>query len=175
MLRTLTAAGALALAMLLLFGIVLGLTAAPAFAAEAATTVAIPYGDWIVGLAQLAAQVLLPLLLTAATGLVAVLPWPVRLFLTAGLVERLARNAVDFALNEVEGAAKGRTLSLDLGRAVLARAVGRAVAQAPGWLLEAAGGPTGIAEKVFRLLHLDPAASVANTLAPVVAAREARA
>lgn len=170
MLRTLAAAGALALALLILFGIVAG----PAFAAEAGTSVAIPYGDWIVGLAGLAAQVLTPALIAAATGLVAVLPWPLRLFLTANLVERLARNAVDYALNEVEGAAKGRTLSVDLGRAVLARAVGRAVAQAPGWLLEAAGGPSGIAEKVFRLLNLDPAASAANTLDPVVAARAAR-
>jgi hypothetical protein len=169
MLRTLAAAGALALA----FTLVLAVVVAPALAAEA-TTVTLPYGDWIAGLAGLAAQVLAPVLIAAATGLVAVLPWPLRLFLTASLVERLARNALDFALNEVEGAARGRALTVDLGRAVLARAVGRAVAQAPGWLLEAAGGPVGIAEKVFRLLHLEPAASAANTLAPVLAARDGR-
>ena len=171
MLRTLAAAGALALAFILVLAVIVAPALAAAVTGTGATSVTLPYGDWVAGSAQFAAQLLQPVLLAAVTGLVAVLPWPLRLFLTSTLVERLVGNALDFALNEVEGAAKGRALTVDLGQAVLARAVGRAVAQAPSWLLEAAGGPTGIAEKVFRLLHLEPGASAANTLVPVARAR----
>lgn len=67
-----------------------------------------------------------------------------------------------------------------LGRAT-ARAVQRALDQAPAWLLRAAGGGEGVAQKVFRTLPLEAAATVGNTLEPALErvlgrglAREAR-
>lgn len=54
-----------------------------------------------------------------------------------------------------------------LGRAT-ARAVQRALDQAPGWLIRAAGGGEGLAEKVFRSLSLEEAATARNTLEPAL-------
>jgi hypothetical protein len=53
-----------------------------------------------------------------------------------------------------------------LGRAT--RAVQRALDQAPAWLLRAAGGGEGVAEKVFRSLPLEAAATADNTLEPAL-------
>lgn len=172
MTRPLAAATALACALLILAVVVWPARAAEGGALAGAVT--IPWGTWLVEVAQGLTALLLPALVAALVGLAARLPGPLRLHVTAGLVERLARNAADYALNAVAGAARDRSLSVPLGSAVLAAAVQRAVDQAPAWLLDAAGGPRGIAEKVFRLLHLDEGASAANTLHPVLAAREAR-
>ncbi|GJD85915.1 hypothetical protein [Methylobacterium haplocladii] len=49
---------------------------------------------------------------------------------------------------------------------MIARAVQRALDQAPAWLIRAAGGPTGLAEKIFRGLTLEEAANAGNTLKP---------
>ncbi|HJE22831.1 MAG TPA: hypothetical protein K8W01_04160 [Methylorubrum populi] len=44
----------------------------------------------------------------------------------------------------------------------------RALDQAPAWLIRAAGGGEGLAEKVFRYLPLEEAATARNTLAPAL-------
>lgn len=49
---------------------------------------------------------------------------------------------------------------------MIAQGVQRALDQAPAWLIEAAGGPTGIAEKIFRSLPLEATANAGNTLVP---------
>lgn len=145
-----------------------------AFAAVTAmatsTVVVVPYGDWIVAAGQAFTAVLLPVLIGyAVTALWRVAPW-LQMFISTQLVERLIRNAADYALNSVQGAAKGRALSVDVGSVVIQRAVQRAVDQAPGFLVAKAGGAEGIAEKVFRILQLDDKATAANTLAPAIAA-----
>jgi hypothetical protein len=129
-----------------------------ALAAEPAA-VAVPIGDWIVAAAHLAAVILAPILLGAALRLLATLPVPVRLFVTERLVERLVVNARDYALNAVEGAAKGKALSIPVGSAVVAEAVQRAVSVGAPWLVREAGGEAGIAAKVFRVLDLEPGAT----------------
>ena len=53
---------------------------------------------------------------------------------------------------------------------VIAAAVQRASDQVPGFVVKAAGGLPGIAEKVFRRLALEDRATAANTLAPALAA-----
>jgi hypothetical protein len=57
---------------------------------------------------------------------------------------------------------KGQALTIPVGSAVIAKAVQRVV--------EAAGGPNGVAELVFRTLHLQDGATAADTLAPAQAA-----
>ena len=51
---------------------------------------------------------------------------------------------------------------------MIARAVQRALDQAPAWLIRAAGGGEGVAEKVFRSLPLEAAATAGNTLEPAL-------
>ena len=145
----------------------------PAFAVEAvitapATAVVLPYGDWIVGAGQTVTAVLLPVLIAVIMGLLRSYVPVLGLFVSQTLVERLVRNAADYGLNAVAGAVKGQKLDVPTGSAVIAKAMQRAVDQAPGWLLEKAGGPKGVGEKVFRLLHLDEKATAANTLAPAL-------
>ncbi|GJD95729.1 hypothetical protein [Methylobacterium iners] len=140
-----------------------------ACAADAGSVV-VPWGDTLVAASQAAATLLLPLAAAAITGAVARIAGPLRLLITTALVERLVRNVSDYALNAVAQAAHGRTLTVPLGSAVIARAVQRALDQAPAWLLRAAGGPRGLAEKVFRTLPLDAAADADNTLAPALQA-----
>lgn len=145
-----------------------------ALAAEIATAsdkvVAFPYGDWIVAAGNEVSAILVPLLAAA-------IMWAIRsyvpvlgLFVQQSLVQRMVQNAIDYGTNAVDGAVKGQQLTVPVGSAVIAKATQRAVDQAPGWLLKAAGGPQGIAEKVFRVLHLEPGSTAANVLAPVIAA-----
>lgn len=146
-----------------------GALAASSCAAGPAASVILPWGDAVVALAQAATSVMLPLAIAAVTAAAARIAGPLRIFVTTALVERLVRNVADYAVNAVAGAARGRTLEVPVGSTVIARAVERGIDQAPGWLVAAAGGPTGLAEKVFRSLPLDPEATAANTLAPALA------
>ncbi|MGE7154590.1 hypothetical protein ACQKJ1_12695 [Methylorubrum rhodesianum] len=141
----------------------------------------LPWGDAVLALVQGVTALLTPVLVAALAAALARFGGPLRLLITDALVERLVRNATDYALNAVAGAVRGRRLTVSVGSAVIARAVQRALDQAPAWLLRAAGGGEGVAEKVFRTLPLEAAATVGNTLEPALErvrgrglAREAR-
>lgn len=145
--------------------------ASPCAASPEATAIVLPWGAAAVAVAQGLTTILVPLAITAATAALARLAGPLRTLITTSLVERLVRNVGDYAINAVAGAVRGRVLTVPMGSAVIARAVQRAVDEAPAWLLTAAGGPEGLAEKVFRSLPLDAEATLGNTLAASQAAR----
>jgi hypothetical protein len=147
----------------------IGLAAPPALAA-AGGAVVLPWGDWIVGFATTAQAVLTPLLVALATGLIARFAPLLGYVLSKSVVEGMVRRVTDYALNAVAGAAKGQVLTVPVGSAVIAVAVQRASDQVPGFVVKAAGGLPGIAEKVFRRLALEDRATAANTLAPALAA-----
>lgn len=147
---------------------------APAAAANADVT--LPWGDVLAAAIQGLGSLLVPLAVTALTAALARIAGPLRVLVTDSLVERLVRNAGDYAVNAVAGAARGRTLTVPVGSLVIAGAVQRGLDAAPRWLIRAAGGVDGLGEKVFRSLPLAEEATVANTLAPALrAARAARA
>ncbi|KQQ11897.1 hypothetical protein ASF53_14560 [Methylobacterium sp. Leaf123] len=128
----------------------------------------LPWGDAVVALVQGLSALLTPVLVAAFAAVLARFGGPLRLLVTEALVERLVRNATDYALNAVAGAVRGRRLTVSVGSAVIARAVQRALDQAPAWLIQAAGGGEGVAEKVFRSLPLEAAATTGNTLEPAL-------
>ncbi|KQP38592.1 hypothetical protein ASF49_04455 [Methylobacterium sp. Leaf104] len=142
--------------------------AAPAAAATA--DVSLAWGDALASALQAAGSVLVPLAVTALTAALARIAGPLRVLITASLVERLVRNVADYAVNAVAGAARGRTLTVPVGSLVIAGAVQRGLDAAPGWLVRAAGGIDGLGEKVFRSLPLAEEATVANTLTPALRA-----
>lgn len=150
--------------------LVLALIASPAAAGLDPASVIVPWGDAVAAAAQAVTGLVLPLAVTAATAALAHLAGPLRALVTATLVERLVRNVGDYAVNAVAGAVRGRTLSVPVGSAVIARAVQRGLDEAPAWLVRAAGGRAGLAEKVFRSLPLTEEATVANTLRPALEA-----
>ena len=147
--------------------------ASPCMASPTDAAILLPWGDGAIALAQLITAVLVPLAITAATAALARIAGPLQVLITTSLVERLVRNVGDYAVNSVAGAVRGRTLSVPVGSAVIARAVQRALDQAPAWLATAAGGAEGLAEKVFRSLPLDEEATAGNTLSPALDALRA--
>lgn len=148
----------------------------PTFAAEVvapvpvAPAVIIPWGDWVVAIGQTLTSVLLPVLVALlGKAVYQIAPWA-RLFLTQARLEQMTKAITDYALNATEGVVKGQALTIPVGSAVIAKAVQRAVDAAPAKVVAAAGGPNGVAELVFRTLHLQDGATAANTLAPAQAA-----
>ena len=152
--------------LLLALALACGATAARA---ETATLV-LPWGTWLLALAEVLQAVLNPLLVALLTGAVARVAPLASHAISRRLVEDMVQRATDYALNAVEGAAKDRVLTVPVGSAVIAAAVQRAADAAPGFLIRAAGGLPGTAERVFRRLHLEAGATAANTLAPALAA-----
>jgi hypothetical protein len=126
----------------------------PALAADGAA-VTIPYGELVTEVSHIASAVLTPLLIA----LLAKMTGPVGLFLRTLLGERLIRNARDYALNSVEGAMKGKALSVPVGSVALAVALQYAMDEGPAWLIKTLGGPDGIKNKLFRALDFDADAS----------------
>jgi hypothetical protein len=146
--------------------------AAPSAASAASPTAAVtvPWGDALAAAIQGIGSVVVPLAVTALMAALARIAGPLRVLITASLVEHLVRNAGAYAVNAVAGAAQGRTLTVPVGSLVIAGAVQRGLDAAPGWLIQAAGGVDGLGEKVFRSLPLAEEATVANTLVPALRA-----
>jgi hypothetical protein len=148
--------------------------AAPAFSAEVATigdkAVILPWGDWLVALAVSLREPILTILLPIIAAYIIqairkVYPWAA-LFLSQRRVEMMLEAAVGFGLNAVNGAAKGKTLSVNVAVPVIAKGTQYVIDTAPPAVIKAAGGADGIAARIFRKLDLDDHASEAAVLVP---------
>lgn len=129
--------------------------AATAVLADGSTIVTIPWGDLVAGILP-AAQILfmgglLWVLSHFAPSLYAIL--------RTAQVEQLMNRALDFAVNAVAGATKGKTLEIDTGNEVLKNALTYVLAHGGGWLQEFAGTPIELAEKLYARLDLPPEAT----------------
>ncbi|KQQ13787.1 hypothetical protein ASF59_20080 [Methylobacterium sp. Leaf121] len=158
--------------MLPLAALALACVASPAFAAELGTigdtAVILPWGDWLVALAQMAGQILLPIVLPLLAAYVIqairkTYPW-LALVLTQERLEQMGRALTDYGLNAIEGAAKGKTLSVDVGSRVVAAGVQRGLETVPPAVIKAAGGAEGIAKIIFRQLPLETGASAEKVI-----------
>lgn len=157
--------------MLLLAALALAcvLSLSPAFATEDAT-VALSAAPWIEMVREILLTVVIP---AVAAYVIAALrrTYPMAaLFLTQRRVEQLGNAATEFAINAIPGAVKEAKLSVNVGSAVIAKAVQYGIDAAPAKAMEAAGGPEGLAKIVFRKLNLEDKADEANTLLPAIAA-----
>lgn len=120
--------------------------------------VEIPLGDWIVAISQFVGQILVPALLGAAVWAGRMISPALGAWLAAqrtAAVEQLLQRAVDYGLNAVAGAAKGKVLTVDVGSQVLGEALGYAVRQGPGKLLTWVGGTDALQRMILARLHLD--------------------
>lgn len=88
-------------------------------------------------------------------------------------VELLLQNAINYGVNAVDGAVKGKTLQVNVGNEVLAKALQYAVDNSSTWLQSWAGGPEGLAKKIWGRLNLDDKAS--DAVIPAVVAGVAKA
>lgn len=158
--------------MLLLAALALACVASPAMAAEISevggTAVILPWGDWLVAMAQMAGQILLPIVLPLLAAYVIqairkTYPW-LALVLTQERLEQMGQALTDYGLNAIEGAAKGKTLSVDVGSRVVAAGVQRGLETVPPAVIKAAGGAEGIAKIIFRQLPLETGASAEKVI-----------
>lgn len=112
------------------------------------TTVAIPWGDWIIaGRDAVAAAIML-----AVTYAFRALPANIVAMLTSARVIQIIEKGIDYGLNSVAGAAKGKTLNVNVGNAVVAQAVQYVINQAPGWMVNWVGGEEGIRRMIVARL-----------------------
>jgi hypothetical protein len=133
------------------------------------TSVTLTAAPWIELLREIIITAVIPAVSAVLIrAILKVYPWAA-LFLTQARVEQMANAVTEYAINAVPGAVKEGKLSINVGSAVIAKAVQRAVDAAPAKALEAAGGEAGLAEIVFRKLNLEDGANEGNVLAPVVA------
>ncbi|CAO4138558.1 hypothetical protein [Methylorubrum aminovorans] len=134
--------------MLLLAALALACVASPALAAEVATVgdkpVLIPWGDWLVALAVSLREPILTILIPLVGGyIIAAIRknYPMAaLLLTQKRVEMMLEAAVGFGLNAVNGAAKGKTLSVNVAVPVIAKGTQYVIDTAPPAVIKAAGG-----------------------------------
>lgn len=137
-------------------------------AALAATAVTIPWGDWIASaLAPLSAAVVPVAAAVAAAGVAKVAPWASSI-LTRQWIESAIRAGADYGQNAVAGAVRGRSVSVDLGPAVVAAGTKHVIATSPARVVRKAGGVEGVAARIFRALPLDEKASTETVLTPAL-------
>lgn len=160
--------------MLPLAALALACVVSPALSAEVATIsdkpVLIPWGDWLVALAVSLREPILTVLIPIIAGYAIhairkVYPWAA-LFLSQRRVEMMLEAAVGYGLNAVNGAAKGKTLSVNVAVPVIAQGTQYVIDTAPPEVIKAAGGADGIAARILRKLDLDDGASEQSVLIP---------
>jgi predicted lipid-binding transport protein (Tim44 family) len=143
--------------LLALIAVVLVLQPAGAFAQEAATTVAVPIGDWI----GKASGVIGSLLGGLVIWLFRQLPAGIVQILRTMQVEQLLDKAITYGINAVAGASKDKVLTVNVGNAVVAQAAQYAIDHAPGWLIGWLGGEAAIRQMIIARLNLEPVATIA--------------
>jgi len=154
----------------LLFVSLFALIAMPALAqdvsaAQSATQIGIPWGAWLGSIVDFLSTIIIPIVLAFLARLFAILPGPVIQLLKTMQVEQLLARAVDFALNAVEGAAKGKVLTIDTGSEVVAMAVNYVIDKAPAKLVEFIGGELALREMILARLHVEEAGNLAVAVA----------
>ena len=151
-----------------------------AFAQAVTTTpsvtpaVVIPYGEYIVAVAQLLGDILVPLLAAVIMRLLSKFYPMVRMLVSEALVERTLRKWFDFGVNATAGAVKDNIVTVPVGAEILANSLQRAVNRADvnavsRWTMDQAGGPEEVANKLFRMLKLDAGAKASEVVASALA------
>ena len=110
-----------------LMGAILLALVSPAFAAD----VVVPWGDWLSALLASGREVVVGLVLAVIAWLVRKLPAQAGEIITAMRLEQLLTRAVDYGIAAVDGAAKGKVLTVPITNSVIAEAVNYAVRSAP--------------------------------------------
>ena len=141
--------------------------------AQAAATVAqpatdtavvtVPLGTWIASYAQAAVEIVTALVMAAVTWGLRRLPASIGAVLKGLITQQLVEKAISFGVNTVAGAAKGKTLTFDVGNQVLANALNYVVEHTPGWLLAWTGGVNAIRDHIIALLPVEDGASLATS------------
>jgi hypothetical protein len=105
----------------------------------------------------------------ALTWIVSQLPGPLKWFYNMYRVEQLLRNAVMGAINSTKGAVAGKSLGVDVGSEVFAKALQYAVDNGNGALIQWAGGTAGLTDKLIARIPTTEAVTGADLVSKAVA------
>lgn len=142
--------------------------AQPVSAAGAPGAITLPWGEWLASALACASSALVPIAAATVTaGVARVAPWATAI-LTRQRIESAIRAGVDYGQNAVAGSVRGRSVSVDLGPAVVAAATKHVIATAPRRVVRQAGGVAGVATRIFGALPLDETASAETVLTPAL-------
>lgn len=127
---------------------------------DASDIVSWSWGEWIANLLPLLGTVALSAGLAAWAVIRTFIPAPLRA-LADPIAERVIREAVDYALNAVDGATKGQKLDARVGNEVLRQALLRLEAQGDA-VTKRLGGSAEMAKRIISRLDLVPEAKVVS-------------
>ncbi len=148
-------------------------TTVPALAAGTEQAAAIPWGEWLSTVFSTVTSALVPIAAAAATaGIARAAPWAASI-LTRERVEAAIRAGVDYGQNAVSGAVRGHRVGVDVAPAVVVEGTKHVLATAPARVVRGAGGPAGVAARIFGALPLDERASKETVLEPALRLLEA--
>lgn len=124
------------------------------------TAVIVPWGSYLVAIVEPLKEVLVTILVGVVMALVARLGPLATMVISEALVESTMRKWLDYGLAATEGAMKGKSVSFDIGSKVIAKTINRAQDRAAvngvsRWVLNKAGGPRELAQKVIRMLPIE--------------------
>lgn len=143
-------------------------------ALAADSTVTVPLGAWAEAVLAFAGDHLAALVLAVVAALCRKLPAEAVNVLRMMRVEQLLDRAIGAGINEVRGAVLGKTLTIEVGSEVVARAAQYAVDHGPPNLVAWMGGPEAIAAKIRARLDLEAAAGASDRIGlPSLSARPA--
>lgn len=130
------------------------------------TSVTFPVGLWVSVVADLIQNFVAPFLGVVIGWILLLVPGWARILLGTVLTDRNLEKAIQYALNMVEGATADKTLTIDVGNEVIAKAAQYFIDSVPKWLVTFAGGPAAIEQKVIARLPNLPVGASASTLDP---------
>lgn len=136
----------------------------PALASDAGTVV-VPWGDWVS--ATLTTLNALPIGQLVAAWIVAVLvklgvPDQIASVLKTTLSDQVLNKAIPFAMNAVQGAVKGRQVTIPIANEVVATAAKYVIDHGPLWMVNWLGGADGIKSKILARIDLEPGAKIVD-------------
>lgn len=140
----------------------------PALAQEVGTTVlTVPVGNWLTDALNVAEPMLVTLLMAVIAFVLAKVPAGIAALVGPLLSEQILKRATDFALNAVAGAAKDKTVSVDVGNQVVQAALDYVVKHAPEWA--AKFDTATLMQKIIARLDLAPNAKIGTSGTNIVA------
>jgi opacity protein-like surface antigen len=125
-------------------------------ALAAGTVVTVPIGTWSASLLEIVAAIAVPVIGWALR----FLPGQIQAVIRTAQVDQLLAKAIAYGINTTAGAARDKTLSLDVGNEVVAQALTYAVDAGPRWLEDWLGGKEGVRKRIIARLDVAPEAAL---------------
>lgn len=130
--------------------------AATPAASQNVSSIAIPIGQWIGDFATFA----LPIIAAAVAWALRKLPANLQAILKTMQAEQLIGMAINYGLNAVAGAEKGKVLNVNTGNSVANEALSYVLAHGAGSLIDWLGGEAAVQQKIIARLSLGSDAQV---------------